>query len=493
LYFSRYQLPLLESFISNPQSHAQAAADPILSGGPFIAIPPSRLAEVVQLRDRSVHLYEANKKLSDELIAFSTRLERECGGLSLSPWYEQLPETLRPYVELVYDYQHRPSLRFIEPLLYRSPLYRKDAQSIRLFGMKRDAERPYFLNTPRLPSDDDSDIMATVPFDSDASKALFAMDALPIPFGELRERLSLGDRQAATLESLVEPVREHEEMALNVYTYLGHATVLVRWKGTTILLDPVVAAKPALGGEGRYSFGDLPERIDFVAITHIHHDHFALETLARLASRIGTLLVPRAQGFLYGDVSLKYIAHHCNIANVVEMDALDVVPFNDGEIIAIPFLGEHSDLAHSKNAYAVRTGTQQAIFAADSDCLNEAMYEKIRDSIGKVHTLFIGTEHIGGPLSWNCGPLLPGRPTREQEKTRRSHGCDADRALTMSKILGVQRVCSYAMGLEPWLRCLLGAAVSPESPQMREAHKLIATAEERGYDARLLHGLCGFD
>src|SRR3712207_6928118 len=56
------------------------------------------------------------------------------------------------------------------------------------------------------------------------------------------------------------------------------------------------------------------------------------------------------------------------------------------------FRSEHADLPHSKSAYIIRTGTERMLFAADSDCLDERMYERVRRSIGSVRTVFLGME-----------------------------------------------------------------------------------------------------
>ncbi len=75
--------------------------------------------------------------------------------------------------------------------------------------------------------------------------------------------------------------------------WLGHATVLIRVAGRTILTDPVLSDRigPSVGrikvGLGRLS--DLPARpehlppIDIIAISHAHFDHLDKHTLADLA------------------------------------------------------------------------------------------------------------------------------------------------------------------------------------------------------------------
>jgi L-ascorbate metabolism protein UlaG (beta-lactamase superfamily) len=269
--------------------------------------------------------------------------------------------------------------------------------------------------------------------------------------------------------------------------YLGHACVLIEWNGISILTDPCIGLKPVKGGVERFTYKDLPEKLDYVLITHNHHDHFCLESLLRLRHKIDCLVVPRSFGVLYGDLSLKLLAKKVGFKNVVELETLESIKLSDGEIIAIPFMGEHADLSHGKTAYVVRAGSTQTLFAADSDCLDVQMYQHIYRVLGPIQTVFLGMECVGAPLSWSCGAFLPCKPEHSINQSRRYKGCDSTRGLSILEAVGAQRIYIYAMGLEPWLEYLLGLAYTAEATQIKEAQKLLSAARERGFsDAQLL-------
>jgi UDP-MurNAc hydroxylase len=79
-------------------------------------------------------------------------------------------------------------------------------------------------------------------------------------------------------------------------TLLGHASLLIETSDLTILTDPTFG-ESALDGiaqfcpRRRFDPSALPE-IDILYISHIHSDHFEIETLAQLPERVNTVLTP---------------------------------------------------------------------------------------------------------------------------------------------------------------------------------------------------------
>jgi L-ascorbate metabolism protein UlaG (beta-lactamase superfamily) len=482
LHLLNFQLPALTSYLEDPAAHARASRDPDLIGGPFVDLPPQKAGGVRELLRLTEETQGEKLGLARSLTSFQNRLVEEASGQPLAPFYGLVPDELRGRVELVYDYYNRPAVRCFENLFYRSRFYDEGLQSLRLWQLRRDDARAFFMSTPRLPEDDQLDWR--VPFADPRVDELFKLDAEPQSLERVGEILGLG----ATGAPLLGPLLSSQPRALpEVWDqetprvrYFGHACVLIEWKGVSVLTDPFVGAVPTEGGMPRFSYGDLPARIDCALVTHNHQDHFALETLLRLRHRIDTLVVPKCAGLLYGDMSLKLMTRRLGFKNVVELDAFETIELADGQIVAVPFLGEHGDLAHSKSAYVVRAGGEQMLVGADSDCLDRQLYAHIRAELGPVGTVFLGTESVGAPLSWGAGPLFPRKPQHQHEQTRRYHGSDARRALEILQTLDAERIFVYALGIEPWVEHLLGLGLTEDSPQFLESERLIAAARGRG-------------
>src|SRR5258708_1657706 len=156
-------LKLLESYIESPESHAAAAADPALIGGPFLDFDRNRVADVEVLLQQTL---ERNGKLvefSHAIEELDALLRQKAVGYSLDALYDEMPACLRGYVELVYDLNNQPSFRLIEPLLYKSPFYDDSMQQVML-SVITDDSRPFVFSTPRLGKD--ASVQLQIPFAS---------------------------------------------------------------------------------------------------------------------------------------------------------------------------------------------------------------------------------------------------------------------------------------------------------------------------------------
>lgn len=484
LHMTYYQLKTLESYLRKPEIHLKAARNPKLAGGAFVDVPKERAAEVEALLEKTRTEQADNIRFATLVKEFQNRLAKEAVGQSIEPFYKELPDELQGYVELLYDYFNHPIVRFVESYLYGSEYYKPHLQSLILFHQPTDHSRPFFLSTPRLPTA--GQLEWPVRFDDPRIDEFFRIDLEPKPLGEIRELLGLTANDDATLlplltEEAAPPPDEWQGEGVRL-RYFGHACVLVEYNGTSIMTDPWIAPLSAERKLERLSFRDLPAKIDYAVISHNHHDHWILETLLRLRHRLGTLVVPRNYGMFYADHSLLQASRQCGFKNVVELDALDEIEFPGGAIIAAPFFGEHADLGHGKSGYVVRAGGEQILFGADSNCLDRRIYENLRRAIGPVETIFCGMECVGAPLSWLYGAMMPIKLQHSHDQSRRTQGCDGERARELVEALGGRRVYTYAMGCEPWLEYSMGLGNTEESTQIKESARFLAALREAGYE-----------
>ena len=489
LHLARSQLPILDSFVRAPAVHAAALKDPAMRGGPFLDLDPERAGEVRALADE---LREGGHR-QIELAAAVTELERllteGATGSSLEPLYERVPDLLKGYVELAYDPSHRPGYRLLERLLYQSPLHDRSAQgfSVRVLDGDR---RAFALATPRLSADDALELR--VPFDHEGIERLFRMRTEPGSVGELRESLGLAESSDAALGALLDARSPRPcdpwTGATPRVRYFGHACVLVEAAGTSVLTDPLVGYASA-DDPPRYTFEDLPERVDYVVLTHAHPDHVVLESLLALRRRIGTVVVPRAGAGSLEDPSLRLVLEEVGFRRVVELDELESLAIEGGEIVGLPFFGEHADLrVRAKLAHLVRLGGRTLVFAADSCNLEPRLYDHVRELAGEVDALFLGMECDGAPASWLYGALFTAPLKRSMDQTRRLCGSDAGQGLAIVERLSPARVYVYAMGQEPWCSFITSIGYTEESAPIRESNALVAACRGRGIEAERLYG-----
>jgi L-ascorbate metabolism protein UlaG (beta-lactamase superfamily) len=480
-------LPIMDSYAELPQAHVAASANPKMLGGPFVNFKVDRSEEIASLAAATRAKRTPLIELSAAIDKLDMLLRDRADGHSLERLYCAIPEPLRGYVELFYDRDHHASFRFIEPLMYRSPCYQPDAQSLMLRRIDSD-DRPFIFSTPRLDSDDS--LHWTVPFAEERVDALFRLRSKPASLASVVDLV--GDNEAGLLASFL---TEEEPGHADKYDrpgfrwrYFGHATVLIEARGCTIMTDPVVAY-PFAGMSTRFTLDDLPEWIDFVLITHGHQDHLLLETLLQLRERIGTIIVAPNNGGTLEDPSLALMLRACGFPRVRELAECEQIDFVGGSITAIPFLGEHCDLnIRSKNAYLVRIGQHCVMFAADSRNLDPIVYDHVRQLVGRVHTLFVGMECDGAPLSWIYGPLLTAKPAHSINQSRRAAGSDFRGAIAMLDSLGCSEVYVYAMGQEPWLQFISSIRYTDDSSPIVQSNLLLAAARERGFRAERLLG-----
>lgn len=484
------QVPILRSFLANPAVHVQAAAKPALLGGPFIDLPPTETPAVQSMLE-FIQQDGANLLALAKAFKDFDRLIQEGGkGFSLDEFYERLPDFLRGCVELAYDLNHHPRVRVIERLLYEQQLNDPTGREVGL-SLVPDRERKFFLTNPRIPQpgvlfipmgfrDKRIDLLSSLRINSMALESVVrGLSLAPDDADRLREFLTSTAPVRRSTQFTDEGVR---------LRYFGHACVLLETANVSILIDPLFAFERD-ERLATLTFHDLPDHIDFVVFSHAHMDHFCPEVIAQLRERVGCFIVPQNNQGEPCDPSMKLILKALGCHGVRTLEPFESVDIRDGDILSLPFPGEHCGLSiFSKHSVLVSLLGRQFLFLVDSDAVDPRLYDRMRRRIGRVDAAFVGMECRGAPLTWFYGPLLSRTVTKRDDDSRRGNASNSQRAWDALSRLDCHRVYVYAMGNEPWNRHLLGLEYSPDSVQITESNNFIERCRAEGIPAERLHG-----
>jgi L-ascorbate metabolism protein UlaG (beta-lactamase superfamily) len=431
-------------------------------------------------------------QLGEAIAALDSLMLGEAHGLSLSPVYERVPQPLRGYVELLYDRYNTPSVRFLESALYRSPYYDPTLHEVRLVRVDPDVPGQG-ISVPRLAEPDQ--IIIPAPFDSGVWDVLGRARRVPARAGEIAGRLGVTLRDLRPYLTTRPPGRKQMPQAARTRAwFLNHASVLVRSGQASVLFDPLVAYRRH-GTADRFSFADLPGRLDLLAITHAHLDHFDIETLLQIRHLTSQVAVPRTGAGDLVDPSLKLMLEAIGFGDVIELDDLTSHPLPGGSLLSVPFFGEHADLTvRGKSGYGITLEGRTCVLAADSQCLEPKVYELARGQLGEVAALFIGMECEGSPMMTATRPYLPpGLHTETMSQSRRTKASDASGGLALVRALAPRRAYVYAMGLEPWLSYMFGVPDQAKSYSLAQTETFIAECIALGVPAELLQHPQGLD
>jgi L-ascorbate metabolism protein UlaG (beta-lactamase superfamily) len=481
------QVPMLESYLQSPQVHITASRNPELRGGFFVNIDENRAGEVRDLlatikKDRAPMLeFAAGVAQAEDMV------RQGATGFDLTPLYPKLPPALSGLVEIAYDTSNQPALRFIEPLVYDSPVYTEDRQSVQL-SLETGIERPFILSTPRLSSPDVLDMR--IPFRHPGLEELFRSRVHGTTLSRLREMLELDDSGAAALSRLMAAA---PDLATDRHIggggrirYFGHACLLLQTPEAAILTDPWVSSDAT--ATDRFTYRDLPDFIDLVLITHGHQDHIVLETLLALRGRVGTIVVPRSSRGNMPDPSLGQYMSHLGLP-VVEVDDFAEVGFPGGKVTSTPFLGEHADLdIRAKSTYCVRLAGRTVFVGADSSGIDPGLYRYMRGHAGQIDMAFLGMECAGAPLTWLYQGLFTQPVTKKMSNSRTLSGSNAQQAAGIMTELGASEAYVYAMGEEDWLGHVMATSYTEDSVQLTQVAEFMTWCADHGIKSDHLLG-----
>jgi L-ascorbate metabolism protein UlaG (beta-lactamase superfamily) len=240
----------------------------------------------------------------------------------------------------------------------------------------------------------------------------------------LAERLGRSRGRLRLLENLNPPpaprmrpdISHWEDHALAA-AWIGHATVLLRIGGMTILTDPVMSNRVGVGlglltaGPRRFTapaltLPQLPP-IDLILISHAHFDHLDRPTLARLPKRTPVITAHQTQD-LIRDLGFRRVAElrwgeQIDLRNGVHIAAHCVSHWG-----ARTFYDRHRGF----NAYAIESPRHRVLYGGDT-----AYHEGFRE-VGKVDLAILG---IGAYDPYVAVHATPEQAWRMADHVRADH------------------------------------------------------------------------
>ena len=493
MYMTKTHRRLMNSFVKNTQLHIMANKDPELAGGgEFVNCSLDQVEQIKALLARYDGEFAIYGQLAEAVKELDNVVKQHKSGETIEPLYEKVPELLKGYVELCMDLYHQPSYRLIEGLLYKSPYYKESLQSVFLGILSETNSRPFVLSTPRLI--DEHHLHVKLAFRSPMWDKLFRARTTPVSLNDIDALFDGVDTEGGLPPRLLFSNREPNSRHVPVRNddvriqYMGHAGFLIESPECSILIDPVLATRTADNQDKTYGHTDLPEKIDYLCLTHNHADHVNIESLLQVRHKIGCVLVPKNNGGSLADPSLRLLLRQIGF-NVVEVDDAEEIPVKSGRILSIPFLGEHGDLnIRSKSAWFFELNGKKIYAGADSSNLEPRMYKHLHALTGDLDVLAIGMECVGAPYTWLYGALTTDLIPKNIKDSRRLNGSDFEKAAMMVTSFNAKHVLIYALGMEPWYGYFMGLEYSDDSEQIVQSAKMLEHCEQLKLPAKRLCG-----
>lgn len=175
------------------------------------------------------------------------------------------------------------------------------------------------------------------------------------------------------------------------YTWMGHASILMKTAGITILTDPVYhSASPIFVGgepfelEHPFDLKDLP-KINVIVISHDHYDHLEYEGIKEFASKVDQFFVPLG-------VKSHVIKWGVDENKIVEMDWYESTTYKGVEFTLVPsrhFSGRGITNGDTTlwGGWIFKSNRHNIYFSGDSGYFDE--FKKIGEKYGPFDISFI--------------------------------------------------------------------------------------------------------
>lgn len=225
-------------------------------------------------------------------------------------------------------------------------------------------------------------------------------------------------------------------------TYIGHAMVLFERDGQKLLTDPWFA--DSINFEGLFAYPPLPQdkemlasQVDFIHISHIHHDHFCRKTLQLFKRSTPIIIADYEDKLFYREIKkLGFL----NIIEIKEGQSYPAGPFRLTSYISWP-----QDRSFDS---AIVLSTQEENIFLNNDCiLSDEAYIKIKKQFKNFSGGFLGYSGVS-PFP-TCYQFLNSE-TPADTYLSASKKFYLDHFFRVSKILEFDWIGPYANGL----RCL---------------------------------------
>jgi glyoxylase-like metal-dependent hydrolase (beta-lactamase superfamily II) len=457
-FYRNHHVEMLESYLSSPERHRKAVADPRLAGGPFCDLPDMPYVQIAEWATWYRQVSAGPIQFAEEFGALLRRLACD----RLPDGYVGLPLTLQGRLELRHDLSGAPVARALRGVTERP-------STLGVAVWRDGRRRPSMFSTPRLSSDHRFTLAGGTPAQIAAVAGLHHIPAPREMAAAHAEVLGLA------LDSLFEPASTQPPPP-RAMRFLGHASVAMPIGEGWLLTDPV---PPATSRAAR-SLSD----VRIVLVTHCHPDHFSIEALLPLLPQQPTVFVPAGSGAPI-DPPAAPALRALGFREVIEVRPYDQVRLAGAVITALPFLGEHGSLPiDSKTVFHVATDSQRVVFAADATGLDPCVFCDLH-TIDRTDALLIGMEPAGAPARWLYGPVLDKTLDGPRSGSELMRGATAEEVLALADALGTRIVRIYGTGA-PGMEHIFGRSAANTPQVLAEVDRVRDLAHGKGIDLVVL-------